>query len=329
MNTLIFLLALSPGQQSVAPLYCPEAVTSKGDLKSGPALVHTFELTHRGAGTLTITRVEASCGCLRQSLSSGLLQPNETSKLTIEVNTLTQPEGQNRWQITVGYKVESPGTAPQIGEVLLQITANLKREIIVDPPQIGFSTSTGATKVLTLTDSRIKPLTITKVTTSSTFLTVELGTRVALPSQGQKQTVTIALSDAAPEGHRDEAILLLTDDPAYPELRIPVRVLKRAASSISVAPESVAIRFGSDQGEISTLVQLRSTDGKEFAIAAVESDHPGVSAKWSTEKGKVAVVRVTVTEAASTQSGNCKVRVKLDQAGREILIPVSWLSAKK
>lgn len=314
----------------MAPLQCPETVAIKGDVKSGPALVHSFELTHRGTGTLTVTRVEAGCGCLRKSLSTGVLQPGETANLTLEVNTLTQPVGLNRWQVVVAYKVENPGAPVQTGEIFLQINATLSREIIVNPPQIGFSTTGGASQILTLTDSRTKPLNIIKVTSSSPHLTGEVGPRTEVMGGGYNQKVTIKLSEDARVGHRDEAVVLLTDDPGYPEFRIPVRVLKRAAGAIMATPESVAIRFGSEAADVSTLVQLRSPDGKAFSIKSVESDYPGVTVKWSMGSGSVAVVRVTVSESAGMQSGNCTVRVKLDETtAQEVVLPVSWIATKK
>lgn len=330
MNTLICLLAVGVGSDPNPPLQslqCPAVVAAKGDVKAGPALAHTFELTHRGtAGTLTITKVEAGCGCLRQNLSTGVLQPGETAKLTIEVNTGTQPDGVNRWQIVVAYKVETPGTAVQMGEQLLQITATLSRDVTINPPQLGFSTAGVASQVLTVTDTRDKPLSVVKASASTTHLTVEIGVREA----GKPQSITVKLGADAPTGHRDEAVILVTDDAAYPELRIPVRVLKRPAGAVAVTPDAVAVRFAAGQTEVSTLVQLRAADGKPITISGAESDLPGVTVKWSPGSGPVAVVRVTVGETVASQAGSCKVRVKLSEpAGQEVVIPVSWTAAKK
>jgi len=328
MNTLIFLVAAGVGNPPTAPLHCPAAVAAKGDVKGGPPLAHTFELTHRGAGTLTITKVEAGCGCLRQSLTTGVLQPGETAKLTLEVNTLTQPDGPNRWQVAVVYKIEAPGVPAQAGELLLQVNATLSREVSVNPPQLGFSTTGEASQVVNVTDARKKPLKVVKAVSSSKHLVVEIG-----PMDLNKATntpVTVKLSADAPVGHRDETVTLLTDDPEYPELRIPVRVLKRAAGAVTAAPESVAVRFASGQTEVSTLVQLRAADGKPVGVAGAECDLPGVTVKWSPESGAVAVVRVTVTESAAAQAGTCKVRVKLaEPAGQEVVIPVAWTAIKK
>src|SRR5687768_2433634 len=100
MHTLILALAVAVGNPPAAPLGCQTPTAVKGEVRGGPPLTHTFELAHRGAaGTLTITKVEAGCGCLRQVLRGGVLQPGDATALTIEVNTLTQPDGPNRWQV--------------------------------------------------------------------------------------------------------------------------------------------------------------------------------------------------------------------------------------
>jgi hypothetical protein len=324
MNTLIFLVATGVGNPPAGPLQSDAAVAAKGAVKGGPPLHHTFELTHRGAGTLAITKVEAGCGCLRHSLAKSVLSPGESTRLTLEVNTLTQPDGPNRWSIAVAYTVESPGAPAQTGQVQLEITATLSREVSVHPPQLGFSTTGAASQVLEVKDTRVKPLTVLKTTTTSPHLSATIA------AAGTAQQVTVKLAADAPVGHRDEAVVLHTDDPAYPELRIPVRVLKRAAGTVRPAPESISLRFAPGQTELATLVQLRASDGKTIAVASTECELPGVTVKHSTGAGAVAAVRVTVTETAAVRSGSCKVRVKLAQpAGEEIVIPVAWTVSMK
>jgi hypothetical protein len=329
MNALLLVLAAGIGDPAPGALQCPAPSAAKGDVKGGPPLLHTFELTHKGqAGILTITKVETGCGCLRQALSTPVLQTNETAKLTIEVNTLTQPDGPNRWQVTVAYKVESPGVPAQVGEVLLQISANLAREVKVEPPQLGFSTASEASQALVVTDTRAKPLNVLKAASSSDYLKVEVAARE--PGKPQSQSIMVKLCANAPIGQRDETVVLLTDDPAYPEFRVPVRVQKRAANGVTATPETVAVRFATGQTEVSTLVQLRGTDGKSVGVASAASDHPGVMVKWSGGSGSVATVRVTVTESAATQAGSCTVRVKMGEpAGQEVVIPVAWTGVKK
>lgn len=331
MNTLITLVALAAGNPPSPPpaaLTCPVPVAAKGDVRGGPPLVHTFDLTHRGAaGTLTVTSVEAGCGCLRRTLTAGVLRPGETTQLTLEVNTLTQPDGPNRWQAAVRYTLDTTGQprTAQAGELLLSVTANLSREVTLSPPQVGFSCTGGATQTLTLTDGRAKPLTVVTAAGSSPHLTAEIAPAFVGADGKRAQTVTLKLAADAPVGHRDESVTLLTDDPVYPEFRVPVRVLKRAAGGVTATPDAVAVRFATGQDEASALVQLRAPDGKPVAVAGAESDHPGVAVKWSAGSGLVATVRVTVSAASAARPGGCRVRVRLTEpAGHEVVVPVTW-----
>lgn len=330
MNTLILLTALGVGNPPPGPLHCPAPAAARGDVKGGPPLAHTFDLTHTGQGTLTITKVEAGCGCLRQVLTTTTLQPGETAKLTLEVNTLTQPDGPNRWQAQVSYTVATPASSPQPRQLLLQISATLAREVSVTPPQVAFSCTGEAMQVLTLTDRRAKPLTVLKAGASNPHLGVEIGKPATAPTGERVQPVTLKLAADAPTGHRDETVLLLTDDPEYPELRVPVRVLKRVPGGVAAVPDSVAVRFAAGQTEVSQLVQLRSPDGKPITVTGAESDHPAVTVKWSAGPAALATVRVTVTDPGNGRPGTATVRVRLaEPAGHEVAIPVSWSGGKK
>jgi hypothetical protein len=335
MNALLTLLALGASNPPPAPLSVPNPIAAKGDLKAGPPLLHTFDLTHAGtAGTLYITRVEAGCGCLRQTLTATRLQPGETAKLTIEVNTLTQPDGPNRWQVQVSYTLDltPPGAAAvtQPGTQILAIAANLSREVSVTPPQVAFSCTGEASQTLVLSDSRAKPLTVVKAVGSSPHLVTHVGQPAPGMAGTRTQGVLVKLAADAPVGHRDETVVLYTDDPAYPELRVPVRVLKRAEGGVAATPDAVAVRFAAGQDEVSALVQLRGPDGKAVAIAHGESDNPAVKVKWSPGSGPVATVRITVAAPAAIPSGSGVVRVRLSEpAGQEVAIPVSWTGEKK
>lgn len=326
MTTLIFVAALATGQPPapaapLAALTCAAPVGAKGDVKAGPPLAHAFDLAHAGAGTLTITKVEAGCGCLRRALGATTLQPGEKTRLVLEVNTLTQPDGPNRWQVAVSYTIDEPGAPARAGELLLQITATLSRDVTVSPPQVAFSTAGAAQQVLTVADKRAKPLTILKAAASAAHLTVEVAPAGGTP---RAQAVTIKLEASAPAGHRDEIVTLYTDDPACPELHIPVRVLKRAAAAVTATPEAVTLRLAPGQTDGSALVQLRAPDGKAVSVSGADSDLPGVQVKWSAGSGPVATVRVTVPEALSAKPGRCTVRVRLSEPGGEVAIPVSW-----
>ena len=324
MNAILTFLALGLASP-LAALHCPNPIVSKGDIKGGPPLAQAFELTHRGSGTLTITKVEAGCGCVHRTLSATVLKPGETAKLTLEVNTLTQPDGPNRWQAIVSYSVDQ-----QPAELVLAVTAKLSRQVSVNPPQVGFSTATEATQTLIVTDRRRKTLTVVKATGSSPHLTASIAAPTLEANGTATQKIALKLSADAPAGHRDEVIVLQTDDPEYPEFRVPIRVLKKAPGIVSASPEEVAVRFAAGQEEVSSLLQLRAPEGKNIRIESATSEFPVVSTKFSTEAGPVATVRINVGGDAVLQSGSTVVRIRLaEPAGQVVLVPVSWTAGMK
>lgn len=208
MNALLLSVAVAIANPAEGSLHCPAPVAARGDVKGGPPLVEAFDLTHRGTeGTITITKVESGCGCLRRSLTAGVLQPGETARVALEINTLTQPDGPNRWQAIISYTHDIPGQESRKGELLLAITANLSREVAVAPPQLGFSTTCEATQELTITDRRAKPLMVLRAAGSSPHLTAEIGQPAAGENGTRVQKIRIRLAVDATPGHRDEAVV--------------------------------------------------------------------------------------------------------------------------
>jgi hypothetical protein len=334
MNPMIaFLLAgVTATAPADAPLHTPAAVAARGEVKAGPVLTHTFTLTHRGKGKLAVTGVEGGCGCVRAAVSRSVLQPGETTELAVEVNTLTQPEGANAWKVTVRYQVEPPPAAGRPGELPaprlpesfaaeLRVTAKLVREVTVTPPSAAISTTGEATLTLTVADSRDRPLTVAKAVASSPHLSAVVG-QAAVRDGKRVQPVELRLAATAPVGHHDETVTLTTDDPAYRELRVPVRVSKRAAGAVAVSPDAVALRFASGQVEASAVAVVRSLDGDAVKIGKAECDDPAVRLKWSPDSVPVATVRVTVSAG---RSGRAEVRVLLaEPAGHTLRLPASW-----
>jgi hypothetical protein len=328
---LPILAALTLGATPAGPLTAAAPSADRGEVRTGPPLVAVFELTHRGSsGTLTVTGVEAGCGCLKPTLSREVLRPGETTRLTLAVNTLTQPPGQNVWKAVVRYRVAEHGDGPRPPsvrpdfELELRVSARLIQEVSVTPPMLAVSTAAATTQTVTVTDRRANPLTVRAATTTSPHLTATV--RPASGDLPRTQRVDVTVTDGYPPGQEDETLVLLTTDPTCPELRVPIRVTKRKPGAVSVTPDVAAVRFARGQAEASRLVQLRRPGGGELRVERVESDHPAVRAKWPTAAGPVATVRVVVDrEKADGNDGKAEVRVLLaDPVGESVMLPVTW-----
>jgi hypothetical protein len=315
-----------------SPLQAGSPIAERGEVKSGPPLSHTFTLTNRGPGRLAITAVETGCGCIRSGATRTELRPSESTDVTVEINTLTQPEGLNAWKVTVRYQADPPpappqaGTLPRPGVVVsytleLRVAAKLVREVSVTPPAVAISTDAAATQTLTVADRRDRPLTITRAVSTSAH--VQVTVRPADVRDGRRvQFVDLKVPAETPAGHHDVILTLYTDDPAYPELGVPVRVSKRTPAAMAVSPEAVTLRFATGQVEASAVAVVRAQNGAAVRISKVECDDPAVRLKWSREAGAVATVRVTLSLGAA---GRAEVRVLLaEPAGHMVALPVSW-----
>ena len=313
------LSALVLGATPAGPLVADPPVADRGEVRTGPPLVQSFTVTHRGtADVLRITGAEASCGCLKPVVSRTELNPGEQAAVTLTVNTLTQPAGPNTWRATVRYQV---GEAE--GALDVVVSARLVAEVTVTPPALAFSTAAAAAQTLSVTDRRPTPLTVVSAATTSPHLTATI--RPAATADGARtQAVEMAVAAEHPVGRFDETLVLLTDDQACRELRIPVKVVKRPPGGVTATPATLDLRLPRGQGETSRLVQLRSPDGRPVRVAGVDAGHPLVRAKWSDASGPAATLRLTVA-AGDAPAGTAEVRVRLaEPAGQDVVVPVSW-----
>lgn len=306
-------------------LTCPTPVADAGEVRSGPPLVQSFQLTNRLSDrVIHITGLDAGCGCLRRELDRKRLAPGESATLRVAVNTLTQPEGPNTWRIGVRYQLEPiTGTVPVLAEeqkLDLSVAARIVREITVIPPAVAFSTTGAARQTLVVADRRERPLTLTRAVTTSAHLTATVG-EARTVNGIREQSVELTLAATMPVGVAQETVVFTTDDPACPELRVPVTVNRRAANSVTVTPTQVEWTFAPGQLTVSRLVQLRA-GGQPVRIQAVESTHPAVTTKWASPGGPVATVRLSVPAGPA---GESIIRVTLTEpAGAEVAIPIRW-----
>ena len=331
MNFILLALALgaSDPARPTPPLSPAEsAPRDRGTVRSGPSLAETLTLTHRGGpGTVTVTGVEASCGCTAPTVSARRLRPGDATDFAIRVNTLTQPAGVQTWKATLRYRFtpDDPQATPHDYDVTLAVKADLVREVGVTPPVLAISTATEARQTLTVTDTRAKPLTVRAASASSPHLTLTV--RPAATTGGVTSTaVELHVTAGYPAGTAQETITLTTDDPASPELRVPVRIVKRGPDALVPSPELPAVRFNPGQETASTLVQVRGPSRGTLRVEAAECDHPAVAVKFASSSGLVSTLRVVVDRAkADGRPGEALVRVRFaEPPGATLLLPVQW-----
>lgn len=300
---LALLICLAP------PLVAERAIVDRGDVRVGPPLVESFRLTNMSAGPLTITNVSSTCGCLAPRLAEHQLAPGASTTLAIEINTLSQPAGPVNWATRIVYRAGEVA-----GELTCALKATLVAEVRVEPAAIAFHIKQSRSVTLTVTDTRAKPFRITAVGASTPRLTAEL--QPAGDNSHIRQIRLTATADGPP-GSLTAAAWLTTDDPLYPQIRVPVTLVTPAKHRVTASPSSVAISSGS------VLVQLRDREGQVVVVERVEAP-ASLAAKWASGPGPLATLRINrVALAWDRRAVVSELRVHLrEPAGEVVNIPI-------
>jgi hypothetical protein len=321
MVPTIILLACTLAAEPISPLSIDREVIDAGTVKAGPSFKRTFTFKHTGnEGSLLITSIDAGCGCLRSSSSKSTLGPGESAEITLEVNTITQPEGQNNWRATVEYLWKKNETElPKNEKKIITISAKVEREIAINPPMIAFSTKgyEELEQTITIKDSRPNSnMNITKLHSSSNFVTAEM-------QKDGTIKVKLSVQTQFTEKPQKETITILTDDPIYPEFRIPISYEKKSSTGLKINPEKLFVRFATAEATKSGTIQIRESSGKEFTIQSAACTHPGITLTFSKDENPVNTVKAQIDRSQAGISGETEITVTTT-TGAVRKVSLSW-----
>jgi hypothetical protein len=291
-----------------------------GEVRSGTPLRQRFAFDNRGPEAVEITDLRASCGCVRPVLTKRSYAPGDSGELTLEVRTLSEPAGQHTWRLQVAYR-----TGGKTATAELNIIGRLVTEVTVQPALLTISTERSAAHGITLTDLRDRPLSVTGVHTSSRHLTGEVR-QTTIDGAGHRVIhVGLLLAADCPEGRSEETVALLTDDPDYRELTVPVVVVKRPRRGVTASPAAVSLAAARGQAVPSRIVLLRPAGSGAVAVERVEGDDPAVVCTWAAGPDDCATVRVSIDRTKLPADGlRSAIHIHVSKPAPEtVTVPVS------
>jgi hypothetical protein len=291
---LALLLVTLPAR---AQLVFSETVHHAGLVYTGNPLKHSFSFSNRGPDTATILEARASCGCMAPRLSQKNFNPRELGKLELEVNTLSQAAGAHLWTVQVRYQV-----GHKTVEAQLQLDANLRTEVSVQPANMVLLVDRAPQHEVTVTDFRSQHLNLTRVQASSPK--VKLHVTQASPDDAGHWQCKIRLEAAQDyaDGRHEETLQLFTDDPKYPELRVPVTLIRHSQQRVAATPAEVTLTGSPGQPLPSRIVLLRDSNDQPVLIDHIMIDDPAVTCRWAKGPGTLATLRVQI-DAKRIQGG--------------------------
>jgi hypothetical protein len=317
MNALFLLaMALVPGQTS--PLVCDRPIVDRGQVRGGPPLTERFTLTNRGPDPVHIVEARASCGCLTPTVSARAIPPGQSVTLDLQIGTISQPEGTNRWSVHLVTRT----TAGKEFGMDLQVHAQLVREVSLEPSAIRLFGRTGLSHETVLSDRRAEPLTVTAVRSSSKNIQTDAGiwNRV---EQGWVRRIRVSLAPDAPLGKFEDVVQIFSSDPDYREVRVTVTGERRDKQRYLVTPAEVRLDVAPGKPAPSYLVLIRDSDGQPMEIEKAAADDPALSVRFAEGTHPTAAVRISVKkEGTPTLQSTVQVQIR-SPIPDTVIIPIS------
>src|SRR5262249_45588425 len=156
-----------------------------------------------------------------------------------------------------------------------------------------------------------------------------LRARVGEPRRGADgrwtRTISLEVLPGFPEGRHDGALRIASADPTYPELKVPLSVVKRSREQVSVTPGAGTLSGTRGEPLPSRTVGLAAADGREVVVERVAADDPAIRCTWAKGPGPRATLRIRVDQAGlpgAVLRGNVHVHLK-GPAPQELTVPVT------
>jgi hypothetical protein len=306
---VVYLFGVNPALQ--ADLLFPVKTVDRG-----LPLAQPFHFVNQGPADVEINGLRASCGCLKPKLDKRSWKPGEKGSLLLEIHTLGQSAGAHSWQLHVTYR-----SAAMDRSATLELRGQVVTEITVQPAALTLFTTQRGRHEIVLTDRRQHPLTLTGVHTTCPHLHAQ--TR---PSTDPRVTIVgLDLDGDFPNGRHEEAVILLTDDTMYRELKVPVTVVKRPRQQVMASPPAVKLEAPRGQPLPSRIVLLRPAGEETVQVESISGDDPAISCTWAPGPGNFTTLKIVADHRRIPSSRlNTAIHVHLAKPLQETLtIPVS------
>jgi len=330
---LLFALALLlsppvPAQDAGGPrAVVPEPMWDAGHVARGGKISHDFVLRNEGSAVLHVREVQATCGCTVASFDETVL-PGGTGTVRVELDTETF-RGPVTRDVTV--LTSDPGNP----SIVLTVRAEVHPAVDAVPGYFRFLHVQGAAAPtiaqtvwspdfagLEVTDAR-SPLPALEVTVRPA--TAE--ERTADPDsgaspEGRQWVVRATLASEAPTGPIEGDVVVRTNHPQQPELRIPIGGYVRP--TLMATPPRVEFGTFAPSEPRKGSVVVNNHGEAAVRVLGVESDVPGLSAQVAErEKGKRFDVNLTLAAGLAPGPIAGTLRVRTDSPRTPVLeIPV-------
>lgn len=261
-----------------------------GTVAHGTLLTHKLTITNIYDVPMQVIDIRKSCTCLDATVPQQVLQPHETTEITLVMNA-AKFSGTNTQSFFVTFGPQYVSTA------VIRVTANSRSDVTLSPGQVNFGVvAMGQKAVQSVSvkyNGKQKDWKVTGVTPVAGPFDVAIreGRSGLLGFGSPEFTVTLSLKEGASPGTLDETISLKTNDSSAPVVQLSVTGTIQAP--VTVSPR--VVNYGTlKSGQVAEQkVIVRAT--KPFQVQALAETPEGFSVEPFPTAAPVQVVTVKFT----------------------------------
>lgn len=187
-----------------------------GKVFEGDIVQHTFSFRNTGTAPLIINRVRSSCGCTVPRLSAEILAPGDTAEIEVNFDT-ARFRGQ---QVKTVYLYTND---PRREVIQLSLHGMVEQIITAEPSRIDYGVvkSGESAEIDVVLSSRIAtPITLRSIRLTHPDMQAELSQDIVQPDS--PATLTLRVLPNQDRGRLSGYVVIATDHPSLPEMRIAV-----------------------------------------------------------------------------------------------------------
>ncbi|MBX9681920.1 MAG: DUF1573 domain-containing protein [Gemmataceae bacterium] len=282
-------------------------IVDLGEVRGGQRVSAPFEFSNAGTEPIELLDMERSCGCVQPQWQKRSLAAGEKSSVVLELRTLGQTEGMRTWSAQIVYR-----EAGVIRKTPIAIRGDLKHDIVVQPAHLAMAVRGELSQDIVVQDRRSQPFRILAVRTEVKGVSLEMRDE----GNGRTRVVVRAKAGELPMDRQSGMATLLTNDPVYDRLEIPLTIERSKEAAIAVDPEQPVIRLGLGESVGAVTLRLRSRTDQAVEVDSIQPSESHIKATWTKTSTGGAAVRVQ-----ATRSGTASLHIRLKD-GDELSIPI-------
>ncbi|HVW02638.1 MAG TPA: DUF1573 domain-containing protein [Planctomycetaceae bacterium] len=190
-----------------------------------------FGFVNAGFHDVHISELVPSCGCLQPRMQKRDYKPGESGEFLLRVATANQESGPKEYRVKVKYTDPEPREREVVFKVILP-----KDQVFVRPRALMIyqNNSAPTAQELVVTDLRASPFKLESIRSTSDFVKVELlPEETARTGDPRHMKARVTVQGQIPPGKHQAIVSLITNDPSYPEIRVPVMVMGPKVGAIA------------------------------------------------------------------------------------------------